>query len=61
MEYDQILKIVFLILVLCMIFPSFLYYSKRSSFSQTVRMAGIWVIIGLAAAIAYSLFDLRPS
>ncbi|WP_169568733.1 hypothetical protein [Sneathiella limimaris] len=56
MQENDLLRLVALIMVLFLIAPGFLYYTRRSGKSAAFRNLAIWIIIGLIAAIGFSLF-----
>lgn len=56
MSEGQILNLVALIMVLFLIAPGFLYYTRQGGSKAAFRNIAIWIIIGMLAAILYSAF-----
>ena len=57
MSEDQLLKLVALIMVVFLVAPGFLFYTRRGGSKAALRNIAIWVIIALVAAIGFSIFD----
>lgn len=56
MDQTNWLQLVAMIMVLFLVLPGFLYYSRSAGLSGTMRNLAIWIIIGLVAALGYSLY-----
>jgi lysylphosphatidylglycerol synthetase-like protein (DUF2156 family) len=56
MSEDQWLKLVALIMVLFLVAPGFLYYTRQGGSKAALRNVAIWTIIALVAGIVFSLF-----
>lgn len=56
MTEGQILQLVGLIMVLFLVLPGFLYYTRHQPMATILRNIAIWLGIALVAAFLYSLF-----
>ncbi|MCR9212639.1 MAG: hypothetical protein NXI13_02895 [Proteobacteria bacterium] len=56
MTEGQILQLVALLMVLVLVFPGFLYYTRNQPMASTLRNIAIWLGLALIAAFLYNLF-----
>lgn len=56
MAEGQILQLVALVMVLGLILPGFIYYSKRLTKGAVLRNIAIWLALIFAAAVLYRVF-----
>lgn len=56
MEEGQILQLVALVMVLGLVLPGFIYYSKRMTKGAILRNIAIWLALIFAAAVLYRVF-----
>jgi hypothetical protein len=56
MEEGQILQLVALVMVLGLVLPGFIYYSKRLTKGAILRNIAIWLALIFAAAVLYRVF-----
>ena len=56
MTTDDIMHLVAMAMVLFLVLPGFLYYTRLSGKQAALRNVAIWIIVGLIAAISYSQF-----
>ncbi|USG60011.1 hypothetical protein NBZ79_12565 [Sneathiella marina] len=56
MAEGQILQLVALVMVLGLILPGFIYYSKRLTKGAILRNIAIWLALIFAAAVLYRVF-----
>lgn len=58
MTTDDIMHLIAMAMVLFLVLPGFLHYTRIGGKQAAFRNVALWVIIGLIAAIIYSQF--RP-
>lgn len=56
MTTPQILQLVFLLMVLGLVFPGFIYYMRNSPKSAILRNIAIWLGLALIIAFLYKTF-----
>ncbi|MEH6525231.1 MAG: hypothetical protein V7723_04100 [Sneathiella sp.] len=56
MSEGQILQLVALVMVLGLVLPGFIYYSKRLTKGAVLRNIAIWLALIFAAAVLYRVF-----
>lgn len=56
MTEGQLLQLVALIMVLGLVFPGFLYYTRHTSMASVLRNIAIWLALALVAAFLFSIF-----
>ncbi|MEX1036706.1 MAG: hypothetical protein WDZ54_12190 [Sneathiella sp.] len=56
MAEGQILQLVALIMVLFLVLPGFLYYTRRSGKAALLRNIAIWLAVALVIAVLYKTF-----
>lgn len=56
MTTSDIMHLIAMAMVLFLVLPGFLYYTRIGGKQAALRNIALWVIIGLVAAIAYSQF-----
>jgi hypothetical protein len=56
MTSDQILQLVAMIMVLVLVLPGFIYYTRNSSKSAILRNIAIWLGLAVVVAILYRTF-----
>jgi len=56
MTTPQIMQLVFLLAVLFVVFPGFLYYTRNTSMAGILRNIAIWLGIALIIAFLYQTF-----
>jgi hypothetical protein len=56
MTEGQILQLVALVMVLGLVLPGFIYYSKRMTKGAILRNIAIWLALFVAAGLLYRIF-----
>ncbi|MBO0334495.1 hypothetical protein J0X12_12780 [Sneathiella sp. CAU 1612] len=56
MSEGQILQLVAMVMVLALVLPGFLYYTRRTGKAVLLRNIAIWLAVALVVAFLYKTF-----